>query len=408
MKNWSATTMSVTSVHAYPQIFKLGYLLYDKVIVPIPEDSISNFIHFISRDTLDNKIYEDIKNATVSVENVNSIFNREFLEDMWFNISIGTEPEVVTPGILRHFLKNLSIAGTRVFPPNDVEALRNQPAIDMMSIGLRLKATAFFASTLRTPILALPEELSILSGTPQEIVFSNKPEGFAFGTIRSVFPDIDTLDFTTIFKLRHSGLVPSFRNWVSQRITNENPSQPSIIEDLLELALVVEPNMKISSILAVVSNIPTGPIPNPVSVASSGASVYKAHKLLKKFSHLFLLSALKETAKSSTCGTQDGSILTTDRSHTLVQVPKYERDGNIWLDEKGRELLPNLHPAWIEAAGLGEVGYLVGSVNGSVYHSYSCSLARKITLKNIVWFANEEEANDLNWRPCKICKGKKS
>ncbi len=399
--------MSVTSFHAYPQIFKLGYLLYDKVILPIPEDSIPNFIRFILRDNLDNKIYGDIKNATVSVENVNSIFNRELLNDMWFNISIGTEPEVVTPGIVRHFLRNLSLAGTRVFPPNDVEVLRNAPAIDMMSIGLRLKATAFFSSILKIPILALPEELSILSGIPQEVVFSKNPDGLAFGAIRSVFPDIDSLDLATIYKLRHSGLVPSFRNWVTQRITNENPAKPSIIDDLLELALVVEPNMKTSTILAVVSNIPTGPIPNPISIASSGSSVYKARKLLKKFSHLFLLSVLKETAKGLTCGTQDGSIITTDRSHTLVQVPEYERDGNIWLDEKGRELLPNLHPAWIETAGLGKVGYLVGSINGCVYHSYNCPFARKITLKNIVWFANEEEASDLNWLPCKICKGKR-
>ena len=52
-----------------------------------------------------------------------------------------------------------------------------------------------------------------------------------------------------------------------------------------------------------------------------------------------------------------------------------------------------------------EVGLVVGSKNGSVYHFPWCSGAQRMKEENKVWFASKVEAEEAGYTPAKNCKG---
>lgn len=45
----------------------------------------------------------------------------------------------------------------------------------------------------------------------------------------------------------------------------------------------------------------------------------------------------------------------------------------------------------------------VGSVNSNIYHKPNCEWAQKINSGNLVQFSSRKEAQDMNYRPCKVC-----
>lgn len=52
-----------------------------------------------------------------------------------------------------------------------------------------------------------------------------------------------------------------------------------------------------------------------------------------------------------------------------------------------------------------EIGVVLGSINGSVYHLPWCPGAKQINEENKVWFETREEAEQLGYSPAKNCKG---
>ena len=49
-------------------------------------------------------------------------------------------------------------------------------------------------------------------------------------------------------------------------------------------------------------------------------------------------------------------------------------------------------------------GKFCGSKNSDVYHYPSCSYAERISISNLIWFADYPDALALGYRPCEVCK----
>jgi hypothetical protein len=114
-------------------------------------------------------------------------------------------------------------------------------------------------------------------------------------------PDFSTLSWDLIFELREESLVKDFRekfhsfNKASSKTCFD--LNECIIDSLWSLARQVQPNVGATTLSAIVTNIPTGPIPNPLAVANSLKDVYNSKKLKDQYGWVFFIQHLREKTR---------------------------------------------------------------------------------------------------------------
>lgn len=117
----------------------------------------------------------------------------------------------------------------------------------------------------------------------------------AFGWIETIIPNMSSIEWSDILDLRRSPFLSGFRSKFSELCSEAKISElPRYYQEALEgIADVCRPNPAKDAAVGIAGNIPGLPV-NPVSVASSVASVQKSRKLKGDFGWVFFVRDLKK------------------------------------------------------------------------------------------------------------------